>query len=127
MHKLVVPSLFFFIFCLCPLAYGAVPIVSGSNPPRFDRSRIPQKLKKDFDYFEAKCSPCHTLERIVVSFQTGMTSISGRPLDLDTIKSTLLEMMRKSTRHKAKGQEISKEEIKSILGLMKYFLDESVK
>ncbi len=127
MNKLVPSLVFLVVLCMCPVSHGAVPVVNRGNGPQFDRSRLPPSLRKDFDAFEIKCSRCHSLERVANSFLTGMAPISGRPLDLDTIKSTLLDMMRKSAKHKAKGQEISKEEIKPILALMKYFLDESVK
>jgi hypothetical protein len=127
MNKLVAPLLFLIILCMCQASYGAVPVVNDRNGPRFDRSRIPKALLKDFGEFEAKCTRCHTLERVASSFLNGAAPISGRPFDLDAIKGILLDMMRKSAKLKAKGQEISKEEIKSILALMKYFLDESVK
>lgn len=127
MYKLVLPSVFLILLYLCPESHGAVPVVNGGNGPRFDRPRVPQHLRKNFDVFEANCSRCHTLERVASSFLTGVTPISGLPLDLDRMKGMLLDMMRKSARYKEKGEMISKEEIKSTNELLRYFLAESVR
>ena len=124
MNKLIVSCVL--LLCTYTLGYAAIPIATGGNGLRFDRSRVSQAYRKEFDIFEASCSRCHSLERVAISFKTGTTPLTGRPFDLDTMKSVMVAMMRKSTKLKAKGQEINKEDAGRILAVMKHFLEEAV-
>lgn len=112
---------------ICAPALAATPVVSGGSGTHFDKSRIPQSLRKDYEVFESRCSQCHTLERIAVSYENGVTPIFNRPLDAELIKNLIVTMMRKCSAQKVKGREITKDEAKSILTVMKYILEESVR
>lgn len=105
-------------------ANAQVPITAKGDAMRLDTARLPQPMKANYEILREKCTRCHTMERIVLPFQTGITPITGQPFDMDAMKSITFNMVRKSN---AKSYPISKEEAKSISVLLKYLLDESVK
>lgn len=106
--------------------YADLPVAKGENQ-RFDRARIPQHMRSNFDLFEAKCSGCHSLERVVISYRTGVLPLSGAPFDLQTMKGIILSMMQKSSRGKSANGQITRDDAKDIMKMMSYLLDESVR
>lgn len=113
------------LFCgMAVSSHAALPIVGKGDAMRFDPSGFPQQMKANYETMKEKCTKCHTLERIAVSFATGITPITGRPFDMDVMKATTFSMVRKAN---AKNIPISKDEAKAISSLLRYLIDESVR
>ena len=106
-------------------AYADLPVAKGENQ-RFDRARIPLQMRSIFDLFQSKCSGCHSLERVVISYRTGVLPLSGAPFDRQAMKGIIFSMMQKSARGKPANGQITREEAKDIMRVMSYLLDESV-
>jgi len=119
----VLPALALLI-TVAATADAQVPVIGKGDATRIDAARLPQPLKGNYEVMKDKCTKCHSMERIAVPFVTGVTPITGQPFDMDAMRSTTYNMVRKS---KNKNNPISKDEAKSISSLLKYLLDESVK
>lgn len=121
--KTVLPAMALLV-AIAATANAQVPIVGKGDTMRLDAARLPQPMKANYDTMREKCTKCHSLERVLLPFQTGITPITMQPFDMDAIKSITFNMVRKSN---AKSYPISKDEAKNISGLLKYLLDESVR
>lgn len=84
-------------------------------------------MRTKYDLFQAKCSGCHSLERVVISYKSGILPLSGAPFDLQAMKGIVISMMQKSSRGKPRNGPISKDEAKDCMSAMSYLLDESVR
>lgn len=107
-------------------AFADLPVAYGEND-RFDRSRIPSVFRTKYDLFQAKCSGCHSLERVVISYKSGILPLSGAPFDLQTMRGIIISMMQKSSRGKSKSGQISRDEARDCMSAMSFLLDESVR
>lgn len=112
------------IVSLAATAQAAVPVIGKGDMTRFDPSGFPQPMKESYEVMKQKCTKCHTMERIALPFVSGVMPITGRPFDMDALRSTTFTMVRKSN---SKNYPISKDEARSISGLLKFLLDESVR
>lgn len=120
----VLPAVAFLCLFMSATAHAAAPVVGKGDAMRFDNSDFPAQMKANYEILKAKCTKCHTMERIAIPFVTGITPITGQPFDMDAMKSITFTMVRKAN---AKGHAINKEEARSISRLLIYLLDESVK
>ena len=85
-----------------------------------DISEFPQKMKDIFPLFKVKCVKCHGLDRTYVTLQTGITP-SGTIFDYAAIDAYGAKMLRKP------DADMSKQEVKVVLELLRYMLDEAAK
>ncbi|MBJ6799341.1 cytochrome C [Geomonas propionica] len=121
--KTVLPAMVLLI-AIAATANAQVPIAGKGDTMRLDAARLPQPMKANYERMREKCTKCHSLERVLLPFQTGITPITMQPFDMDTVKSITFNMVRKSN---GKNYPISKDEAKSLSALLKYLLDESVR
>lgn len=113
------------LFCSMAVpAYASVPVVGKGDAMRFDSSRFPGQMKANHGILEEKCTKCHSLERVVIPFVTGVTPITGQQFDMNAMKATLFTMVRKAN---TKSIAISKDEAKAVSTLLKHLLDESAR
>lgn len=101
-------------------------LVAKGDNQRFDRSRIPLGMRSKYDVFKTKCSGCHSLERVVASYKSGVLPLSGAPFDLQAMKGIIISMMQKSLRGNPRNGQISRDEAKDSMSVMSFLLDESV-
>jgi uncharacterized membrane protein len=87
----------------------------------FDPAGIPEHFQAAFETMSAKCTKCHTMERTVVSIQTGRAPITGQPFNRQSIMAYGIKMLRKP------NSDMSKKEIKDIVQLLNYLLEERSK
>ncbi len=87
----------------------------------FDPAGIPPAYKKNFEIMRVRCVKCHTLERAVVAIQTGVAPISGQPFDRGATRAYGIKMLRKP------DSNMSKQEVKSVVELMNYLLDQAAR
>jgi hypothetical protein len=96
--------------------------VSGRGAKmNFGAEGIPEMYKASFDLMQAKCIKCHTMERTVIAIQTGRAPITGQPFNKQAVKAYGIKMLRKP------NSDMNKKEIRDIVVLLNYFLDENAK
>jgi len=102
-------------------AHAGIKTIGKGDTLRFDPAAFPPAMKTNYKTMEVKCVKCHTLERTVVAIQTGIAPISGQPFDRAATKAYGVKMLRKP------DSNMNKQEVKAVVDLMNYLLDESAK
>ena len=92
----------------------------GANM-NFDQAGIPPQFQATFEMMTKKCSKCHTMERTVVAIQTGRAPITGQIFDRQAIKAYGIKMLRKP------NSDMNKQDIRDVVILLNYILDENRK
>jgi uncharacterized membrane protein len=87
----------------------------------FDPAGIPAHFQASYELMSKKCSKCHTMERTVIAIQTGRAPITGQPFNRASIMAYGIKMLRKP------NSDMSKKEIKDIVLLLNYLIDENAK
>ena len=87
----------------------------------FDPVSIPAQFQASYELMSRKCIKCHTMERTVIAVQTGRAPITGQTFDRNSIMAYGIKMMRKP------NSDMSKKEIKDIVLLLNYLIDENAK
>lgn len=116
----------FMMFLLAALlmaepCHAALKVVGKGESMTFDPSGFPPRMKSSWEIMKTKCVRCHSMERTVVSITSGVASISGQPFDHDAVRAYGFKMMRKPE------SNMSRQEIKSVVDLMNYMLDEAAR
>lgn len=91
----------------------------GANM-KVDVSGYPANFQAIYPNFIKKCAKCHGIDRTFVTLQTGVTP-SGTPFDNAAIDAYGAKMLRKP------DSDMSKQEVKQFIDLMKYMAEEAVK
>jgi uncharacterized membrane protein len=87
----------------------------------FDMASLPAQYQATFDMMTKKCSKCHTMERTVVAVQTGRAPITGQIFDRQAIKAYGIKMLRKP------NSDMSKQEIRDVVVLLNFIMEENKK
>ena len=87
----------------------------------FDPASIPAQFQASYELMSRKCTKCHTMERTVIAIQTGRAPITSQPFDRNSIMAYGIKMLRKP------NSDMTKKEIKDIVMLLNYLLDENAK
>lgn len=101
--------------------YAKIKTVGSGDKITFDGSQIPADMKGAFEIMKVKCIQCHTMERTVISIQSGIAPVTGQPFDKNATKSYGIKMLRKPK------SNMSRDEVKQVVGLLNYLLDQSGK
>lgn len=96
-------------------------IVGKKNTLAFDPSAFPPKMKQHYEIMKVRCIKCHTLERTVVAITTGVAPITGQVFDRGATRAYGIKMLRKP------DSNMSRDEVKSVVELMNYLLEEAAK
>ena len=103
-------------------ARAALKVSGNDSTMQIDTSGFPTEMKANYELMTSKCTKCHTLERLVISYTSWVAAVSDQPFDMEFLKVTAYSMFRKS---EAKNFPISKDERKSIYAVLKFMLDGS--
>jgi uncharacterized membrane protein len=106
---------------LVTVAEARVKLKGRGDKLNFDVESIPANFKVAFDIMSKKCSKCHTMERTVIAVQTGRAPITRQPFDKQAVKAYGIKMLRKP------NSEMNKQEIRDVVILLNYLLDENAK
>jgi hypothetical protein len=111
------------VLCLAasPLAAADLKTVGSGDAMNFDSSGFRDDMKPKFEIMKVKCIKCHTMERTIVAIKTGVAPISGQPFDRGATKAYGIKMLRKPE------SDMSKEQVKAVVELMNYLLDEAAR
>ncbi len=106
---------------VCSIAEARVKVSGRGAKMNFSIDSIPEMYKPSFEIMQAKCIKCHTMERTVIAVQTGRAPITGQPFNKQAVKAYGIKMLRKP------NSDMNKKEIRDIVVLLNYFLDENAK
>ena len=104
-----------------PLAAADLKTVGSGETINFDPSGFRDDMRPKFAVMTAKCFKCHTMERTIVAIKTGVAPISGQPFDKSATKAYGIKMLRKP------DSDMTKEQVKVVVELMNYLLDEAAR
>ena len=109
------------MLCLAasPLAAADLKTIGSGDAMNFDPAGFPADMKPKFEVMKVKCIKCHTMERTIVAIKTGVAPISGQPFDRGATKAYGIKMLRKP------DSDMNKEQVKAVVDLMNYLLDEA--
>lgn len=116
----------FFLMALISLiistnAEARVKVKGRGAAMNFDLASIPPQYQAAFTLMSHKCVKCHTMERTVIAVQTGRAPITGQSFDKQAIKAYGIKMLRKP------NSDMNKQEIREVVVLLNYILDENSK
>jgi len=120
LRRMLVVSLLIFA-AMSVQAHAKVKTVGSGDKMNFDSSQIPADLKPAFEIMKVKCIQCHTQERTVIAIQTGIAPVTGQLFDKQATKAYGVKMLRKPK------SNMTKEDVKQVVNLMNYLLDEAAK
>ena len=106
---------------VCSIADARVKITGRGAKMNFSADSIPEMYKPSFDLMLVKCIKCHTMERTVIAIQTGRAPITGQPFNRQAVKAYGIKMLRKP------NSDMNKKEIRELVVLLNYLLDENAK
>ena len=109
------------ILIVAAVADARIKVKGRGAAMNFDAASIPPQYQETFVMMTAKCSKCHTMERTVVAVQTGRAPITGQIFDRQAIKAYGIKMLRKP------NSGMNKQEIRDVVRLMSYIMDENSK
>lgn len=118
---LKVLPIFLFLCLFSTAAQAGLVVVGRGDNMRFDPSAYPPSMKAAYEIMKVRCIKCHTLERTVVAITTGIAPISGQPFDRKATRAYGIKMLRKP------DSNMSKQEVKVVVELMNYLLDEAAR
>jgi hypothetical protein len=101
--------------------HASVKTVGKGDSLAFDPVSIATSYRSNYGIMKVKCVKCHTLERTVVAITTGIAPITGQPFDRSATRAYGTKMLRKP------DSNMSKQEVKAVVDLMNYLLDEAAK
>jgi hypothetical protein len=85
----------------------------------FDPAGLPAQYQASFETMSRKCTKCHTMERTVIAIQTGRAPVTGQTFDKQSIRAYGIKMLRKP------NSDLTKKEIKDIVMLLNFIMDEN--
>jgi len=103
------------------ISEGRVKVTGRGDKMNFSAVGIPDMYKPSFDLMQVKCIKCHTMERTVIAIQTGRAPITGQPFNKQAVKAYGIKMLRKP------NSDMNKKEIRDLVVLLNYLLDENAK
>jgi hypothetical protein len=103
------------------IAEARIKVVGRGAKMNFSTDGIPEMYKASFELMQVKCIKCHTMERTVIAIQTGRAPITGQPFNRQAIKAYGIKMLRKP------NSDMNKKEIRDLVVLLNYLLDENAK
>jgi hypothetical protein len=109
------------ILTVAAAADARIKVKGRGEAMNFDPASIPPQYQATYVMMTTKCSKCHTMERTVVAIQTGRAPITGQIFDRQAIKAYGIKMLRKP------NSDMNKQEIRDVVVLMSYLLDENKK
>ncbi len=109
---------------LCGTSHNSdarIKVTGSGDNLNFDGAVVPSHLKPAWDTMNQKCARCHSMEMLVKAVLTGVCPETRQPFDKQAVKAYGIKMIRK------KDSDISKKEMREIVVLINYFIDEQAK
>ncbi len=113
-----------FLFAILLFAAGAeakLIVIGTGDATRFDVSGFPPEMQEAYKVMEVKCVKCHSLERAAIALQTGIAPISGGLFDRSATRAYGIKMLRKP------DSNMTKEDVKTVVKLLNFMLDQAAR
>lgn len=107
------------LILIASTADARVKVKGRGAAMNFDPASLPPQHQATFEMMSRKCSKCHTMERTVVAIQTGRAPITGQIFDRQAVKAYGIKMLRKP------NSDMNKQEIRDVVILLNYIIDEN--
>jgi hypothetical protein len=115
MRKLIL-AVTVMVLAINAVCYAELNIIGEKGFREYDPSNFPPAQKLSYKIMQARCTKCHTLDRIVQTVQTGIAPISWQPFDQNTAKTYGEKMMKNA------NMSMTQEEVQSVVGLMQWLI-----
>jgi hypothetical protein len=115
----ILPSIILAAMLFSAPCLASVKSIGKGDTMSFDPSSIPASMKSNYEIMKVRCIKCHTMERTVVAITTGIAPITGQPFDRSATRAYGIKMLRKP------DSNMNKQEVKAVVDLMNYLLDEA--
>lgn len=102
------------------VAHAEIKVFVTGDKLSIDTSRFPPNMLKAYGLMMQKCNKCHSIERVVVSAQTGICSISRTSFTKETTRAIVTRMYLKPE------SDMTKSEARTIVLFLNYLLDQKV-
>lgn len=99
------------------LADARIKVKGRGDKMNFDPESIEPSMRPAFELMSRKCVKCHTMERTVISIQTGRAPITGQPFNRQAVKAYGIKMLRKP------NSDMNKQEIREIVLFLNHLLE----
>lgn len=106
---------------IAAVADARIKVKGRGAAMNFDAASLTPQYQATFEMMTKKCSKCHTMERTVVAVQTGRAPITGQIFDRQAVKAYGIKMLRKP------NSDMNKQEIRDVVVLMNYIMEENKK
>ena len=98
------------------VSYASNDITGEYGFREFDPSHFPPDKKLSYKIMKARCTKCHSLDRVVQAVETGIAPISWQPFDQNTANTYGENVMKKA------NEGMTKEEVRSVVELMQWLI-----
>jgi len=102
------------------VAHAEIKVFVRGDRLSIDATGFSPKMLKAYDLMMQKCNKCHSIERVVVSAQTGICSISKTSFTKETTRAIVTRMYLKPE------SDMTKSEARTIVLFLNYLLDQRV-
>jgi len=109
------------VLAIAAVADARIKVKGRGAAMNFDPASIAPQYQASFEIMTKKCIKCHSMERTVVAIQTGRAPITGQIFDRQAIKAYGIKMLRKP------NSDMNKQDIRDVVILMNYLMDENKK
>jgi hypothetical protein len=117
--KTVCIALMFALFAGA-VAYAELKVTIRRGNVSIDSSGFPPEMRAAYRLMMRKCSKCHSIERVVVSAQTGICTVSRTAFSKETTKAIVTRMYLKPE------SDMTRREALTIWKFLDYLLDQKV-
>jgi hypothetical protein len=98
-------------------AYAQLTVTGQGDSLSIDTSGFPPQMQLSYKLMMQKCSQCHTIERVIIAVQTGVTPLSKTSFTKDTTRAIVKRMFLKP------ASTLTKKDVREIVLLLNYLLD----
>lgn len=104
------------LLMISTVASAGLQVIGEYGFREYDPSNFPPSQKLSYKIMKARCTKCHTLDRVVQAVETGIAPISWQPFDQNSAKTYGEKVMRSANR------SMTEEEVKSVVTLMQWLI-----
>ncbi|HEY6872710.1 MAG TPA: cytochrome C [Geobacteraceae bacterium] len=102
---------------LSAAAHADLKVMGSGDTLAIDTTDFPPQMQKAYTVMTRRCSQCHTIERVIVAVQSGITPVSKSSFTKDGTKVLVTRMLLKA------GPNYDRRERRVIVLLLNYLLD----
>ena len=106
------------VLLICAVAYAQLNVITQGDKVTIDPSRFPPQMQNAYKLMMQKCNQCHTIERIIVSVQSGICPLTKSAFTKETTRAVVTRMFLKE------NSNITREDARIIVQFLNFLLDQ---